>query len=491
VTDAVTEANRRRARAAYALIALAGLIYAVLGLFRLIRFDLTAFDAGIFDNVLWRLGNGYNDVSALTGSHHFSDHMSPLMLLAVPVYAVLPGLGLPILIVAQAASVALVGVATWLLADHLELDVERRRAALFVVVLGAGAYNAAVIDIHEVGLALGPLAMTAVLAVRGDPPKRYWIWPALAAMARIDIAVSVLIIGLLVRRERPRHGRIAIAIGAVAATTMGLWLFLNPWEGTSFAFHFAHLGIDSAAELPGAAIADPAAALEPLLDPTMWSTIAVWLAGFMLVPPLRAARWLLPALPTILIAVLGSWPQADEPHLHYWHVLLPMLAIATTCGLARSPGLKRWAFSLAIIAAAVTWIFMGLFKPSFSNDIGDERATVAWLRDRPDASVAAYRTLVPHITQRPTVMQLPTPFACPTVPIASFVGPDEAPDLVAVPGGVLEDPTTTAEVALAAALEAFYEPAASFGRFQVWERIVIPPEAVYSITCGAESSETP
>jgi uncharacterized membrane protein len=473
------------------VIALAGVIYASLALLRLVRFDLTAFDAGIFDNVLWRLGNGYNDVSALTGSHHFSDHMSPLMLLAVPIYAVVPGLGLPVLILAQAASVALVALATWRLAEYLELDVERSRAALIVVVLGAGAYNAAVIDIHEVGLALGPLAMTAVLAIRADPLRRYWVWPLLAAMARIDIAVSVLVIGLLVRRDRPRHARTAGAIGAAATTAMGLWLFLNPWDGTSFAFHFGHLGIDSAAELPGAVIADPGAALEPLLDPTMWSTIAIWMVGFMLVPPLRAARWLLPALPTVIIPVLGSWQQADEPHLHYWHVLLPMLAIATCFGLARSPRLRDWAFSLAIVAAAVTWVFMGLFKPSFTNDIADERATVGWLQDRPAASVAAFRTLVPHITTRPTVMQLPTPFACPPVPIASFVGPDRPPDLIALPGAVLENPLTGADAAVVEALSNYYERVASFGGLQVWARTEAVPAAAYSIVCGPDGAATP
>ncbi len=486
---ATTTAKRKRqTRSAYSVIVLVGIIYAALALLRLIRFDLSAFDAGIFDNVLWRLGNGYNDVTAITGSHHFSDHMSLLILLAVPLYAVVPGLGLPVLIIAQAASVALVGVAVWLLADHLGLDEERRRAALMVTLIGAGAYNAALIDIHEVGLALGPLALTAVLAIREQSIRSYWIWPVLAAAARIDIAVSVLIVGLLVRGEHPRHGRIAIMVGAITATAFGLWLVLNPWEGTSFSFHFAHLGIDSVAELPGAALADPAAALRPLLDPTMWGTIVIWLAGFMLLPPLRAARWLLPALPTLIIPVLGSWQQADKPHLHYWHVLLPMLAIATAVGLARSPELKNRAFYLAVAAVAVTWILMPLFKPSFSNDIGDERATVAYLQGRPAASVAAFRTLVPHITTRPVVMQLPTPFACPTMPIAAFVGPDAPPELVAFPGAVLDRPVSAADEAVVTALNNWYEPVAVFGRMQVWELTAQVPAAAYSITCGANPS---
>jgi uncharacterized membrane protein len=450
---------------------------------------MTAFDAGIFDNVLWRLGNGYNDVSDLTGSHHLSDHMSLLMLLAVPVYALFPTLGLPLLIVAQAASVALVALAAWLLADHVGLDDRSRQAVLLVTTVGAGAYNAATIDIHEVGLAVGPLAMTAVLALRGSSLRTYWIWAVLAAMARVDIAVSVLIIGLLVRSDRPAHGRVAITVGGVTAVAMAIWLVVNPWDGTSFGFHFAHLGIDSAVQLPGAVLSDPLTALEPLFDVTMWGTVAIWLVGFMLFAPLGAARWVLPALPTVIIPVLGSWPQADEPHLHYWHVLLPMLAVAMVLGLARYPALQKRAFYLAIFGVAVTWLFMPIFKPSFGQDLTDARAVAAYIQARTEVSVAVPPAIVPHVSRRPSVMQLPTPFACPTSPIASFTGPDRPPDLVAVPTDVIAQPANPAAAEVADTLVGYYERVEVFGDLEVWERRGDVPTAAYELVCTAEASE--
>lgn len=481
--------ERRGRYAAFAVIAVVGVIYAALALLRLTRFDLTAFDAGIFDNVLWRLGNGYNDVTDITGSHHFSDHMSILMLLAVPIYALIPEFGLPILIVAQAASVALVSVAAWLLADHLKLDDGTKRAILLVTLIGAGAFNAALIDIHEVGLAVGPLAMTAVLGLRGARLRVYWIWPVLAAAARIDIAVSVLIIGLLLRKDRPAHGRIAVGVGAGFTAAMMVWLLANPWDGTSFGFHFAHLGIDSAAELPGAMLSDPIAALKPLFDLTMWGTILIWLAGFMALAPLRAARWILPALPTIIIPVLGTWPQADKSHLHYWHVLLPMLAVAMVLGLAKTPTLRERALYLAVGGVAVTWIFMPIFKPAFGDDLTDERSVVAYLNQQPDASLAVAGNLVPHVSRRPSVMQIPTPFSCPTLPIASFNGPDRPPDLVAVSAVLLAQRPTTAVRDMAEALEKYYERAEVFGDLEVWEAAGPVPTQVFDIVCGPEDSE--
>jgi uncharacterized membrane protein len=450
---------------------------------------MTAFDAGIFDNVLWRLGNGYSDVTAITGSHHFSDHMSPLMLMAVPVYAVVPQLGLPMLIFAQAISVSLVGLAAWLLADHLDLDERSRWAVVLVTLVGAGSYNAALIDVHEVGLALGPLALTVVLAIRETRLSVYWLWPLLAALARMDLAISVLIIGLLLRRNRPRHAQIAVWIGAGLATLMAAWLVVNPWNGTSFAFHFAHLDIDSAVQLPGAILTNPAAALKPLLDPTMWGTIVIWLVGFMAIVPLRAARWIIPALPTVAIPVLGSWQQADKAHLHYWHALVPMLAIAMVFGLAESPRVRERVVVIAALSVAVTWIFMPIFKPSFGDDLTDERAVVGYLQERPDASVAALPNLVPHVAHRPTVMQLPAPFACPTVPIASFDGPNAPPDLVTVTTGLMESPPTEAVATVVSILHQYYEPRTVYGDIEIWARIGPVPEEAYDIACRAGSSE--
>lgn len=485
IASQAARAGSRERLAVCALAVLITLLYGTLAYLRLIRFDLTGFDAGIFDNVLWRIGHGFSDVSALTGFHHFSDHLSPLLLLATPLYAIAPGLGMPVLMFGQAASVALVGVATWLLADHLNLDQRARIGVLLMATIGAGAYNAAVIDVHEVGLALGPLAMTVVLAERHVRPRYYWIWPVLAAAARLDLALSVFLIGWLLRRTRRSYAKTAMWIGGTAFLLMAVWLVANSWEGTSFAFHFAHLDIESATQLPGAMLTHPGTALRPLLDPTMYGTLLVWLAGFTMIAPLRAARWLVPALPTVVIPVLGSWPQADMSHLHYWHVLLPMLAIASVRGFAKSEILQQRAIYLAVGAILITWLAMPIFKPSFGDDLADEQATVDYLAARPGLSVAVPGPLVPHVSQRESVMQLPTPFACPTVPTARFSGPERAPDVVATYTRVIEEPATPAAATLASSLTRYYQLEAKFGEISVWALREEPPASVYQIYCGA------
>lgn len=273
---------------------------------------------------------------------------------------------------------------------------------------------------------------------------------------------------------------------------MALWLLLNPWDSTSFGYHFAHLGIDSAGGLPAAMLRHPIDAIRPLFDLTMWGTLILWLAAFTAIAPLRAARWLLPAVPTLLIPILGSWQQADLSHLHYWHVLLPMLAVATTVGLADSPNLERPIFYLAVAGVALSWVLMPIFKPSFGQPLDDERATVAFLEQSyPEASLAALGNLVPHVSNRPEVMQLPMPFACPTVPLASFRGPDSPPQLVTVPVNLLADPLTPAAATVAETVREYYTPIAEFGDIQVWQLSREIPVSRYEIVCGAggESSE--
>ena len=164
--------------------------------------------------------------------------------------------------------------------------------------------------------------------------------------------------------------------------------------------------------------------------------------------------------------------------------------MASVLGLARSPEMRNHVFYFAIGAIAVTWIFMPLFKPSFGEDLSDERAIVAYLDERPEASVAALRTLVPHISTRETVMQLPTPFACPTIPIASFTGPDAAPDLVALPAGVIARPQTAADSQVVAVLQDYYERSAAFGSLEVWSRAGEVPPSVYSAVCGADAANS-
>jgi uncharacterized membrane protein len=212
--------------------------------------------------------------------------------------------------------------------------------------------------------------------------------------------------------------------------------------------------------------------------------------GFMAIAPLRAAKWIIPAAPTLVIPVLGSWQQADNAHLHYWHVLLPMLGVATVLGVASSPALQRRAIYLAGIGILATWALMPILKPSFGAPLDDERAVVGFLNDDyTDASVAAIGNLVPHISTRPDVMQLPMPFACPTEPIASFRGPSQPPQLVTIPTNVFESPTTQAATTVASTVREYYKQIAIFGGIEVWQIARDVPADAYDIVCAAAASE--
>jgi hypothetical protein len=87
------------------------------------------------------------------------------------------------------------------------------------------------------------------------------------------------------------------------------------------------------------------------------------------------------------------------------------------------------------------------------------------------------------------VMQLPTPFACPTIPIAAFRGPDAPPQLVTVPTAIFEDPATASARTVAATVRAYYSPIALFGNIEVWQLTGDIPASSYDVVCTADASE--
>jgi uncharacterized membrane protein len=66
-------------------------VYALIGLFRHWRFESSAFDLGIFDQVVWRLSRFETPASSIRGlSNIFGDHFHPIIALFAPLYWIAP-----------------------------------------------------------------------------------------------------------------------------------------------------------------------------------------------------------------------------------------------------------------------------------------------------------------------------------------------------------------------------------------------------------------
>ncbi len=461
----------------YVAVAVAAVTYSLLALRRVWELKANAFDAGFINNVLYKVSSGFGDVSGLTGVGHFVDHASPLLLLAIPLYWIDASHAYAALLVLQAVSVAMVGLAVWLIAEALGLTRGRRYAALLYALASPAAYWAIITELHLTGLSMGLVAMTVAGTYRRWRLRYFWVLPFLASLARIEIALTVVVVGLLLIPVSRSHSKTTIAIGATIAGVLAVFMIAAPEQGSSVGAHFEYLGVESVSQVPMAALRQPVAVIRQLLDPVFMISAFVWfvLAGIVL--PYRSSRWLLVGVPMLLVAAIGSPWFADLWYQHYWNFLFVGAAIAFVLSLGVSSWSDRGSIALAVVVTCAAWFVPSMIyiSPSFSlfypaaSDAEHQAAAVA---TSTSGSLSTMSTLVLPGSQREWVYLFPNPFACSESQFAYFARSGPAPDVVITAEG-WEDLVSPAD--LNSVLHTFtqdYEVADTVGPYTV--RRILP-----------------
>ena len=86
--------GRSERRALGVVVAFFGVAYGLYGLFRHWNFGSSAFDLGIFDQVVWHLSRFEPPASSIRGFSNFlGDHFFPVIALFAPFYWIRPGPG--------------------------------------------------------------------------------------------------------------------------------------------------------------------------------------------------------------------------------------------------------------------------------------------------------------------------------------------------------------------------------------------------------------
>ncbi len=413
----------------------AAVVYAFLALRRVWELQANAFDAGFLDNVLYKVSSGLGDVSGLTGVPHFVDHASALLFFAIPLYWVNVDIAYETLLVLQAVSVAMVGLAAWLIAEALSLSRRKRALVLVFVLASPAAYWAIITELHLTGLTMGLVAMTVAGAYRRWRLSVYWIMPLLASLARVEIAVTVVVAGLLLLGVSRAHARVTIAIGSTVTVALALFMLLVPDQGSSVGAHFDYLGIESFSELPLAALKQPGAVLEQVFDPVLLTSVLMWLVVVGVVLPMRASRWFLIGAPMLLVAVVGSPLYADVWFQHYWNFLLVGAAVAFAVSLTVWSFSDRMATALVVVVLLVAWVIPGslFLRPRVDvvyapTSLAKQHA--AAIASSTPGALSTFSKLVPPAAHREWVYNFPNPFVCHAHQYAHFALAGPAPDVV-------------------------------------------------------------
>lgn len=476
----------------YVLTAAAAAVYSLLALRRVWELRAGAFDAGFLDNVIYKVSVGLGNVSGLTGEAHYAGR--PLVyVLGLPMYWINSDLGYPALLVMQAVSVALVGLAAWLIGDAIGLSRAKTYAAMVFVLASPAAYWATITELHTTGLSMGFVALAIAGAYRRWPLKYYWLLPLFASMARMEIGITIVVVGLLLWTVSRPHARANIVIGATVAVALMTIVAVLPTSGGTVDIHLGYLGINSLAQLPLALVQRPLVALRELLNPVFVGSTVVWLVMIGLVLPMRAWRWFLIAAPTLVVAALGSPRFADFWYQHYWNYVLVAAAVAFTLSLAKWAFSDRMTVALVAVVLCAGWIVGGPMNGPIQFRIVYPDATPSQQQTASAASteigaLSTTRSFVLPGAHREWIYEFPTPFVCRSNQYTTFslVGP--VPDVVITPLGWERTVSAPDLVQLRRTLSEAYEVTDTIGTHTV-RRLIPGASPALVDECGVVAEE--
>jgi uncharacterized membrane protein len=332
------------------------LVGGVLAVLSVLRYN--GYNAGMLD-----LGNMAQAINSVlhgqplvvsTGSgpvSRVSGHAELIFFFLAPLYALWPDPR--VLVIAQAALFALGGLGAYRLALRRTDSRFAARCTLLIYLLYPVALTGVLFDLHGDTLAL-PFLMLALDALDEGAWRRYAAWIALALLCKVYVAAAVAGLGvvLFVWQGQRRAG----ALTFILALAYGLVLFLvvrrlfatpaaggSDVTGSYITYYFGKLG-----ELG-------ATAGERVLNALVVFGPALFVAW-------RGWRWLLPAAPIAVAALLTTGPGgAYDFRYHHYAIVAPFVVAATVDGARRlqlaQQGKRRrgrsWSGDLGLTTAIV------------------------------------------------------------------------------------------------------------------------------------------
>ena len=328
----------------------------------------------------------------------FAEHASPILLLAVPLYALLPS---PLtLLVAQALAAALAVV-------PLVLFAHRRLASPAAALALGGAYlvsrtlgEGLMYDVHMEILYPG-LFFAAFLAFEAGRWRWFVAALALAAGVKEDAAVAIAGVGLFVAARGFRTRGLALAGGALLWLAAAFGLFMPAFRRGGGDYPFVSYWSGYGDTLPDVlrGLLDPARHARVLFTPAKLGRAFDLFVAHLFLPFAAPAAAAFLVLPAWFMLAASSNPFIAAGGLYYGLLLLPLLFVATVYGIgAVARGRARWIVALALGVLALQLANSKLFRQLSPDAWGrwsrfaTARALVA--RIPADATVSAQVNLV-------------------------------------------------------------------------------------------------
>lgn len=373
--------------------------YALISIRVFVLYKATAFDFGIFTNLIWRVAEGLPLFNPFENVHYFSLHFAPLIYLFGLFYRLVPS---PIvLFIVQGAALASVAplVNSIARAHGFPKDISFRLA------IGCGAFPSlffiSIFGFHTLTLAL-PVLLIAILFIERNQIGIGLGVASLGMLIREDMTVVLIGLGLYLVIQRDWRGWLGIIIGSVSLIVIkGMIMPLFGNGGFSYLNNYGYMSY--ILEKPFYVLVQ-AITLRDILS-------GLILFGALLFIPLLAPKQLLGAVPLGAVYLLSTRVISFDFRLHYIAPLLPFLfwawIKASDHRLVRPHiGNLFWFPIIVLIGTYSLFPFVEGYDPwaRLPNHAAIQKG-LTFIPER--ASVAASQNLGAYLAQRPLIYAFP------------------------------------------------------------------------------------
>src|SRR5229473_4764678 len=420
------EINRRFIRLEPYLVAGLALIYfllySVLSLLRHVTYHSFGPDLGIFDQVFWNTVHGRfleSTMSLVQAQPHsyLADHFSPVYLLLMPAYALIPRP--ETLLVIQTLFLAL-GVWPIYLLARLKLEAGAMRllwALVYFLFLPVAFIN--LFDFHELALAVLPLGFAIYFLEKG---RTGWFLVSLLATFLIKEELPLVGVGFgayILLAKRDWKLGLGVLAGSLAVFVALVRVVIPGFGGGSYEYfarrinlRYAELGT-TPQEIIGTTFAHPGRLAQILLQPQKLKFL-VGIFGPVLGLTAISGFAAILVLPTLAILLLSNYAPQYAFTSHYSAPLIALVIGTSILGFARLRPTFQRPVAGAVLASSLVFSFLFGDLP-FSRHFDPHlfQAEPRYVAFAPNlalipksASVAAENNLTPHLSHRRFIFNL-------------------------------------------------------------------------------------
>ena len=329
------------------MIAIASMIFFFCSSLRHALFQSTAFELGIYDQIVYLISQGKPPISSFLEIHHMGNHAAWVMYIIALFYRIYPSVHWLLFI--QAISLALGAWPTWGLARQAGLNRSLSLAIAGVYLLYPVVFNINLFDFHPEVMAL-PVFLAAILAANLNQIGWFCIAIIWILGCKDALALTVAAMGswLFFFEKKRLCGAIALGagVGWFIIVIQGIIPYFKAGLGPGGVGRNTYLG-NSVLEIIINIIIKPRLVLDRFFSlktleyiTLFFSPVVWWLSPRYLTPLISA----LPALTKNILSEIDA--QRDLIH-QYSIPILPFLIVAMISSLAHSEQyLGKWVLSL-------------------------------------------------------------------------------------------------------------------------------------------------